>query len=285
MHGRILIFMEHKELTTMQKTSLEILKIFMEICEKYNLKYYIGGGTMLGAIRHKGFIPWDDDIDIDMPRKDFQKFLNIFDTVKKLYPDYEIERRLCLFTKLVDTRTKVKYFADTAFEISRPIWIDIVPIDGLPNNVIRRNIHLLKISLLKEAYHLSVIKYSGVKPNSLKQDRSCFKKFVVTLCMHLPVEKIFNYKTCTKKLERELIKYSFYDCKYAGTLFSNHGKRSVFLTEWYGEGTKYQFEDIEVTGVDNYDAWLTHLYGDYMKLPDEKHRLSHHGTKIIEAEK
>ncbi len=282
--------MASDEIKIAQQTSLELLKVFVEICNKYNLRYYIGGGTMLGAIRHKGFIPWDDDVDIDMPREDYEKLIEISDEALKDYPNYEIKNYhknnvISIITSLVDNSKKIIYARGTIAERAYYLWIDIAPVDGIPDNPFLRKIHLLKLSVLKICYNFSIFKYGGILPNSMKTGkRSFIKKIGVFLATHLPVEKVFKYKVWIPKFEKELKKYSFYDCKMAGTLASHHGRKSIFPTEWYGKGTKYQFEDIEVIGVDNYDAWLTQLYGDYMKLPDEAHQVSHY-FELIDEEK
>ena len=282
--------MDDTSILLSQKTSLKLLKIFINICEKYNLRYYIGGGTMLGAIRHKGFIPWDDDVDIDMPREDYKRFLNIYKKELKEYPECDIDsyytnNSISLVARLVDKRVKVKQRKGILSDYISPIWIDIVPVDGLPDNGLLRKIHLLKLKIIKEIYHMSVIKYGGVQANEDKKgSRPWYKKAVVWIGSNFPVEKIFKYNTWIRICEKELSKYSFYESKLVGTLMSKHGKKSIFPVEWYGNGTKYQFEDIEVIGVDNYDAWLTQLYGDYMKLPDEKDRVNH-GIEIVYMEK
>lgn len=271
-----------------QKVSLGLLKAFAEICDRYNLRYYIGGGTMLGAVRHKGFIPWDDDADIDMPRKDYDRFLAIADEALKDYPGYEIENfhrnnLISMSIRLVDNSKRIIYGKGTVLERITGIWLDIVPVDGIPDGPLSRKIHLLRLSVLKECYHFSVLKYGGITPNNMKvEKRPLIKRIGVFLGTHLPVEKIFDYNVWIPKYEKALKKYSFYNCKMAGTLITVHGKKSIFPVEWYGKGTKYPFEDIEVIGVDNYDAWLTQLYGDYMTLPDEKHRVSHNFEIIDE---
>ncbi len=272
-----------------QKTSLELLKAFIKICEKYNLRYYIGGGTMLGAIRHKGFIPWDDDVDIDMPRKDYQKFLELADDILKQYPDYEIinyyrHNGVINYIRFGNKRLKLKYKVGIT-PYDSLLWMDIVPIDGVPNNAFLRKLHIYRLKLLKGMYYLSILKNGEVADNTkVKNKRKWYKKLIVFIGKNFPVEKFVKCDTWIKKYDKALIKYSFEDCKMAGTLMSYHKEKSIFPVKWYGKGTKYQFEDIEVIGVDNYDEWLTQLYGDYMKLPDEKDRTGHDFELIDEEQ-
>ncbi len=262
-----------------QKISLELLKVFIKICEKNNLKYYIGGGTMLGAVRHKGFIPWDDDIDIDMPRKDFQKFLKIADEELRNYPNYDVlnyyrGNTYELSFKLVDKRIKYRML-DKMKDSQTYVGIDVAPIDGVPNNFIVKNIFLFKLNILRMCYRYSVFNTGVITNERKKTKREWYKCFLVFLGTKLPVEKIFKRDVWAPKYDKAMKTFNLENCEMAGTLSSQHGKKSIFPVEWYGNGTKYQFEDIEVIGVDNYDAWLTQLYGDYMKLPPEDKRIGH----------
>ena len=125
---------DNSQLRALQLVELEIMKIFVNICERHQLRYIMIGGTMLGAIRHKGFIPWDDDIDVGMPRADYEKFLQIVRA--ELPADYDFlnykqnPEYLRYFSRIVDTRVKVTNasYTDTLVEHA---WIDIFPLDGL----------------------------------------------------------------------------------------------------------------------------------------------------------
>lgn len=272
--------MDNYKIQECQKYSLELLKAFVDICNKYDLKYYMGGGTMLGAIRHKGFIPWDDDVDIDMPRKDFQKFLEISDKAMENYPYYKVfnfykDNDFSINISFADTRKK-RLLSDRLVPRYDYVSIDVVPVDGIPDNIILRKINNFKLNMFRCMYKLSILKMGGVISNYKKKEkREWYKKFLVYIGTKFPIDKLINYKFWARKYDKALMKYSYSSCKLIGTLQSYHGKKSIFPAEWYGKGTKYQFEGMEVIGVDNYDAWLTQLYGDYMKLPDEANRIGH----------
>lgn len=146
----------------LQKINLKTLEHVLKIIDKYNLKYYMLGGTMLGAIRHKGFIPWDDDIDIGLPRKDYEKFLEVainelpdnykvinFKTDKDYH--YYITRVQNINTKLVEIRFKHENKYTHAS-------IDIFPLDGFPNSKLRRDIHFFKILYRRAKMSLQNIK-------------------------------------------------------------------------------------------------------------------------------
>ena len=130
------IEMKSLTLKEIQKIEFEILKEFAQFCAKHNLKYYLAGGTLLGAIRHKGFIPWDDDIDVCMPRKDYMYFINNFDEWnRKLKVKCNYKSNIdAPFAKIVNLDTII-YSKYANNNIDTNICIDIFPVDGLPENL------------------------------------------------------------------------------------------------------------------------------------------------------
>ena len=132
---------DNHELRQLQLVELDIMALFRSICEKHHLRYFMVGGTMLGAIRHKGFIPWDDDMDVGLPRTDYEKFIQIapaelpegYDFLNyKLQSDYNR-----YFSRLVDTRVSV-YNASNSKTIIEHAWLDIFPLDGMPTGKLRQ---------------------------------------------------------------------------------------------------------------------------------------------------
>ena len=128
--------MEKLSLKDLQHLELEIFKYFISLCEKYKLRYFLAGGTLLGAIRHKGFIPWDDDIDVLMPRTDYDRLQNIGKKLcDKRYKlaSFELGNLNYPFAKIFDTHTQIKKIFDFD-ETEQQVWIDIFPLDGLPES-------------------------------------------------------------------------------------------------------------------------------------------------------
>ena len=239
-----------------QKIDLDMCKEILKIFEKYKLRYYIIGGTFLGAIRHKGYIPWDDDMDIAMPRKDMEKF---FEVAEKELPKnlklitFENDKHYRYYLpRIVNLDTEIVEERYAHLNEKSNIFIDIFPIDGTPNNKLLRQIHYFKIlfnRMLVSWYYIE-----SIEPN---RKRSKMEKILIFLGKILPTKKMINPK---KRLIREIVP-----------------------TEYFGKPTKYKFEDIYLTGPEKYDEYLTHMYGDYMKIPDDKK--THYSYKGEENEK
>ena len=135
---------QQSDLRKLQLNELQIMDCFTEICRKNGLQYFLLGGTFLGAVRHKGFIPWDDDIDVGMPREDYERF---YELVDEALPENYVYRN---FKKGNETTIYFSRIEDTSFIIednsanikrTRYAWIDIFPLDGMPDNKLIRNIH------------------------------------------------------------------------------------------------------------------------------------------------
>lgn len=258
---------------------LKICKEFINICKNNNLRYYIIGGTFLGAVRHKGFIPWDDDMDIAMPRKDFEKFIKIANN--------ELPKNLKLITfendpkyryylpRIVDLNTEIVEKRYSKLNEKSHLFIDIFPIDGTPNNGLKRKIHYLRVlfnRMLVSWYYIDTIDPS--------RKRSKMEKILIGLGKILPTKKIIKPKKVLKKIDNLLKKNSMEDSKFSGTIMGAYRVREIVPTIYFGSPTSYKFEDIELTGPEMYDEYLTHMYGDYMKPPENKYTNAHYeGSK------
>lgn len=265
-----------------QKIDLDMCKEILKIFEKYKLRYYIIGGTFLGAIRHKGYIPWDDDMDIAMPRKDMEKF---FEVAEKELPKnlklitFENDKHYRYYLpRIVNLDTEIVEERYAHLNEKSNIFIDIFPIDGTPNNKLLRQIHYFKIlfnRMLVSWYYIE-----SIEPN---RKRSKMEKILIFLGKILPTKKMINPKKRLRKIDNQLKKYKMEDCKYSGTIMGAYRVREIVPTEYFGKPTKYKFEDIYLTGPEKYDEYLTHMYGDYMKIPDDKK--THYSYKGEENEK
>lgn len=269
-----------KSLRDLQLVELEILKEFIRICKKYKLRYYCLGGTLLGAVRHKGFIPWDDDIDVGMPRPDFIKFEKIVrqELPEHLkYYDYKENPKYRYYVpKMTDSRVKV-IDASASVETEREAWIDIFPMDGMPGNACKRKIHSTRLLIARMR-----LNYSMFSTNvDMKRDRIWYEKLLIKMGTFLPVERILDTSKEFARLDRMMQKYAYDESEYVVNFMGVHKLKEMFHKKNYGKGSWYPFEDIFIWGPENYDFVLKQMYGDYMTFPSEEER-NHHNTRIKE---
>lgn len=252
---------------TIQDNILPIAKDFHKYCEKEKLRYYIIGGTFLGAIRHKGFIPWDDDIDIAMPREDYERFLKEYPQKKyfilnyKTNPEYKYYiSKLCSRDYLIKEKT--------GNEVN--LFIDIFPIDGMPNNKILKKIHCLKI-----LYHRMKLSFYYNDTIDKSKKRKGYEKVLIFLATTIPFKKLINPSKEKKKIDKLLMKYKFEKSNYSGTIMGAYREREIVETRLFGKPTLYDFEDTKLYGPEKYDEYLTHMYGNYMEIPKNVDRTNH----------
>lgn len=266
---------EHSYLSLkqVQQTELEMLKTFASFCEKNNLRYYITGGSMLGAVRHKGFIPWDDDIDINMPRPDYERMKKL---AKNGIGKYKVglpKGSFASFVKLLDPDTALLFeFNDIGGESKNyigNIFMDICPLDGLPDNELLFKLHALKIHILtgmRGALHFGAIGKSR-------------SKRIMRLFLIIP-SKIVGEKRLVKMIDKTVKKYNFDKSKYVGAILTHNRFRDRLLREEYEPSCMVQFEDTKVRTTAMYKKHLRMLYGaNYMEIPPEEKRFSGHQLK------
>ncbi|MBQ4105736.1 MAG: LicD family protein [Clostridia bacterium] len=260
-----------KTLRKLQQTELEILKEIDRICRKHNLRYYIVGGTLIGAVRHGGFIPWDDDIDISMPREDFDKLCKI--SAEELSDKYFLQtykkEKDCYFY-YAKVRMEGTYFGEDKFEhmsIHKGIFIDIFPLDYIPQNTAMQKIIFRGFSCL-----------GGFICSKAKTTEFLYKNmslpFIVTFrliqCI-LPKKVFLGMRTILGKLSNAFSKKNLY-----ASLSGFHGyPMEIAPKEWWGDGCDIEFEDVTVRAPSQYHTLLTHMFGDYMQLPPEEERVNH----------
>lgn len=242
-----------------------ILKKFTEICKEHDLKYSIFYGTLIGAVRHGGFIPWDDDIDVVMPRKDYEKLL------KLQYEDdqYEIKNYRYTkdyfypFSKMIDKNTVV--IEKSRAEKNMGVFIDIFPIDYVDNynNGFDKDI----AKALKNRIFMCHLAGSTDK----KYAKS-IANYIIKKAAHFIMDP-FRLRLI-EKFDKEFIKENG---EYCINFVNNaEGESQLLKAEYWDNLIAMKFEDIEVMGFADYDAILTKKYGDYMKLPPKDRQATHH---------
>lgn len=268
------------ELSLMQNVQLNILKEFIGVCDKLNLRYYLIEGSMLGAKRHQGFIPWDDDIDVGMPRKDYEifcteanKYLKAPYYLSTIADNNHIWMTAILFDK---SRNVVLNNASEAFETYA--WIDVIPLDGTPANKVMQRLHYYHYFMYRALYQLSHFS----KIVNVNRQRPWYEKMVINIACKIKIENKLNSVKISQKLHTILAKYDFDKCRYVASHISDYKLKEIMPRIWYGNGKKYKFQDTEVMGVSNSQKYLAQLYGDYMKLPPENQRIGKHNAKIVD---
>lgn len=248
-----------------KRVEFEILCRFSKYCDENNLRYYLCGGTLLGAIRHKGFIPWDDDIDILMPREDYEEFLKM-NQESKIFSIGTIRDNSCNlpFTKIFDTKTFVDQKYSQCLNMNH-LWIDVFPMDGLPNSKFERKLVYKKARFFR--------KMLGVSESKLGTGTSVCKKIFKSL-IYFPSRWI-GASRWAKWLDAYAQKYSFTDSTYIGGLVWGYGPQEAMLKKDYLPYVEVEFEGKFFHAPKCYDTYLKNLYGDYMELPPEEKRLNH----------
>lgn len=255
---------KYLSLDEIKSIELGILDYVAGICEKHHLRYYLAYGTLIGAIRHHGFIPWDDDIDIVMPRPDYEKLLDICQSAspEKRYQmlNSRDEGYLYGFAKVVDRRTEM---VDDTVEMipGLGIWLDIFPYDGMTSKNSWNN---------RICYYLNKLRGAAIY-KEFPQGKGA-NYFVWKLC------RLIGYRIFLKWYER-LCKVVPYDTSQYVGLISD--RRDYHPRELFKETIKVQFEGKEYDAPIGYDQMLRNYYGDYMQLPPEEQRVSHHIKAVL----
>ncbi len=255
----------------MKKIELNILIYFTEVCEENNLRYYLGGGTLLGAVRHKGFIPWDDDIDVMMPRPDFQKLLSLsinnenYNIIKPGTAGYYYN-----FAKLVDTRTILEEKGIKLID-GLGVYIDIFPLDGMPETPDARKKRFKELNSIRKRINNTCL----LKP---KFHRNPFA--YLNACRIYNSNKNIDLSSLQKKYLDSALKNSFDDSEFVFAAGGAYGARDIFPGKWFEKEIELQFENLSVKAFNGYDFYLTQLYGDYMTLPPEDKRVTPHHTIV-----
>ncbi|MBF0709855.1 MULTISPECIES: phosphorylcholine transferase LicD [unclassified Gemella] len=260
---------------TIQKKEVGILLEFIRICEKHNLRYYALGGTLLGAVRHKGFIPWDDDIDLGMPREDYEILMNLPETEFKNPYKCISEKNTPSFTKafinIQDTSTKIKMTYSNVAHL-QSIWIDIFPIDGMPEGKFSRFIHEKTYLFSRMLVQLS--QFDKIV-NQNKDDRPFIERALIKFAEVTKIEKILPYEKCQKYYIKTLSKYNMTE-KYSGNLSGAYKLKEIVPTSHFGKGSYLDFETVKIRVPEKYDLYLSAIYGpNYMELPPVEKRVPH----------
>lgn len=255
-------------LREIQLAALDILTAFAEFCEGNGLRYSLVGGTLLGAIRHKGFIPWDDDVDVGMPRPDYEKFVammqergNVLSENLIIAPDRGKDA-VRPFIKIEDKRISLP---EEHRSFSMHLWIDVFPFDGCPKEIKKAKKHF------KKAKHFRhIIIYNSFK---MKHLSGIWKLVYVFYSVYA---KMYGLERAIRKMNKLVAKYPYGKTeKSAGVVWAMYGIGEIMSGDSFEKNTQVEFEGKKFSAIYNWDEYLTGLYGDYMTPPPVDKRKTH----------
>ena len=264
-------------MTELQEKELDLLKVFIDVCEHLGLDYYLVCGSALGTAKYNGFIPWDDDIDVALPRKDYEEFLkraNQFLPKNLFLQNYRTDASFPhVFSKLRNSATTYLEKNISHLNINHGIAIDIFPIDGYPKKEFEKILLRYKKKFLTWQFYCAL----GDKNQPFKV------RFRNRIFRILGFHK--HTARALARLDNLISKYSTCDSE----IWCNHGNwqgELEYAPKWhYGNGTMAKFEGLDVRIPENYDAYLTQKYGDWRADPPKENRHSHHLITIIDINK
>lgn len=266
----------------LQKAELEILKVFLEICNKEDLQYYLVCGSALGAVKYQGFIPWDDDIDVALPRVDYEKFIVVAHDYLPQYfflqnykTDQEYHR---IGSKLRDSRTTYIERMTEDLKINQGVFIDVFPLDGLWITK-KEQKEFKKIQKEYEVKRRVNLNYNRLSRDNIFSIRTNLVYFLrcITKCFSNTWEIIEKYDHMISSYSSE--KSEMY-CNFANSV----SESEYSPKQQYGKGIMMKFEGLDVRVPEKYDEYLTQKYGDWRKELPEKEQIGHHYYSIIDLE-
>lgn len=278
------------ELEELHGVLLEILLELDRVCRENDIKYTLAYGTLLGAVRHKGFIPWDDDVDVIMDRKNFEEFCAICSSnlsdeffFQSKYTESAYPYNICRLRK---NNTAMIFEAWKKSGIHQGVFIDIYPVDNVPDSKLKRKLQALPIIALTpiRVSRNPVIYFNGatkrLNPVVLAIKNSLYH-----------VVKLFPREICDRIEKKYITKYNKRDCHELGvicegaTLLSPDKTNIPFEAKFLKEYADVVFEGHQLMAVKDSAGLLTHWYGDYMQLPPEEKRVMYHHPEVFDTKK
>lgn len=251
-------------LKEIQNLNYELLVEFADFCDANNINYYLCGGTTLGAVRHQGFIPWDDDCDVMMLRKDYKRYLDVVRTkqlpknrkVISLY-DKTFARNFAKYVRL-DYKKIQDFYLEKDGSYASYIALDIFPVDYVSGNDFKFLFQIKLLYILRKLQLASVTKFGTGKT------------FLRTILKNIyrPIAKILGPFRIARWMDAVCQWYS--NTEYVGVISGMYGKKERWSKKDYDEEMLMQFRDRKFKGPKNYDIYLSNIYGDYMTLPPKE---------------
>ena len=257
---------EGTQLRKAQLRMLEILKVVDEIFRRNNIDYWIDAGTLLGAVRHKGFIPWDDDVDISVKREDYERARTILQKElpsNLLFVDLTTDKNYfdaCGRVKMRNTKVDIPLYR---YQKEQGLWVDIFPMETLAT---------YGEKIWGERIYGKVFRHSHNSGLAVKSSRIAYLiTHAIALLLYPFAHLIISFFRLRGKRHQNLITYGY----ALSTVYPNYKLDWIFPTQ------DVQFENIVVRAPHDYDKYLTEFYGDYMRIPPKEKRITHSSSWII----
>ena len=256
-----------------QNIEFGILKYIRDVCNRHGLRYYLAYGTLIGAIRHKGFIPWDDDIDVHMPRKDYLRFVEI--VKKEPHPYYRLISTETNFKfthilpKVIDTRTKLTQKTSWSEKVQLGVYVDIFILDGAGNSIAEAEASYLAARSYRTQWEKSI---------TIMFPPEWTKSHGLNKWLHHIPARMQGFHTLLDKYNHFCMQRPYDDYEYVGAMSAGTipASRNIWKREWFGEGTEIRFCGEVFSAPNDCDAVLMPEYGDYMTPPPAEQRVSTH---------
>ncbi|MGE9976763.1 LicD family protein [Coprococcus catus] len=255
----------------LKSIELDLVKYFHNLCVQNGLRYYIIGGTLLGAVRHKGFIPWDDDVDVEMPREDYERLIDMFDDIN-IRSDIDLmcfernDQFYVPFGKLINKKTHFQEEVENGIEIG--VGIDIFPIDNLSDDYAESKRIYKSIERLRTILDIKNMVNSRER-SLIKQAIICFGKLLFA-----PISR----KKITGMIIQKSRKNNNHTTNFVGVVSSGlyGADKEILMADWFEKMVSLPFEDTFLFASNGYKEILCKLYGDYNQLPPIEKRVAHH---------
>ena len=256
---------------TLHSRLLDIARFFHEFCCENHINYYMLGGTMLGAVRHRGFIPWDDDMDFGIPRDDYERFISLLE--KKKNQRFEVcyykntSNSPMHYAKLIDTQTTL--IENNYHNYVEGLYIDIFPLDMADKGTLYSRILSKRIAF----EHALIMNHCSTS----------HKKGIVRVLVKKYAE-MCDLNKLHASLEKLMTKGKGQHLQYVANYLGAWGEKEIVPLSIMGKPRLYEFEGTQLYGVEDYDGYLRSLYNDYMQLPPEDKRVFKHNYYYLSLE-
>jgi len=257
-----------------QRVSFELLEVFVSICEKWEIPYFLVCGSALGAVKYGGFIPWDDDVDVGLLRKDYQRFMEVAPQELPQWcflQNYKTDKNFPLaISKLRNSNTTFIEAKHKHIQMHHGIYMDIFPLDGHPAGWLEKKVFAVR-KKMNDWVRLTVIDEPKTRKGRIRD--SVLRFFGFHKRVHLALARLEKLFSSYPPEESELW------CNYG-----NWQGKLEYAPKWqYGKGTWATFEGLRVRIPENYDAYLTQKYGDWRSDPPQTQKTNPHKTAIMDA--